>query len=193
MMTKQAYLDELRQRLAGLNQEEIDSCIQYYAEYFDEAGPDAEAEVISRLGTPVQVVAQVRADRELVRFEAAPSPKRGLKTLWLVILGIFASPIALPIAIALFAVLFAVLIALFAVLVALGAAALSIGVSGLALIVAGIAILPTHVPTGLFMLGCGLLLTVLGALAIWGVVTLGQVSIRGIIHLINKSRKRKAA
>ena len=45
-MNRSEFIRILRKELARLPQDEIDAAVEYYEEYFDEAGPDKEAEII---------------------------------------------------------------------------------------------------------------------------------------------------
>ena len=66
-MSKQQYLEELRVRLKGLSQDEIEDALSYREEYFDDAGEGNEQQVIADLGSPYKFAAQIRADAEIRR------------------------------------------------------------------------------------------------------------------------------
>lgn len=51
-MNKQEYLSELESHLASLSEEERTNALQFYDEYFEDAGPENEQQVISELGKP---------------------------------------------------------------------------------------------------------------------------------------------
>lgn len=51
-MNKQEYLSELEAHLASLSEEERTNALQFYEEYFEDAGPENEQQVISELGKP---------------------------------------------------------------------------------------------------------------------------------------------
>lgn len=54
-MTRTDYLATLDKYLRKLPQEDYLEAMEYYTEYFDEAGPDNEAQVIKELGSPREV------------------------------------------------------------------------------------------------------------------------------------------
>lgn len=54
-MTRAEYLSELDSNLITLPREERDMAVRFYEEYFDEAGPEKEQEVIEELGKPYQL------------------------------------------------------------------------------------------------------------------------------------------
>ena len=51
-MTKSEYLAKLDKYLKKLPKEDYKEAMDYFREYFDEAGPENEEEVIAELGTP---------------------------------------------------------------------------------------------------------------------------------------------
>lgn len=51
-MNKQEYLSELEAHLASLSDEERNDALRFYEEYFEDAGPENEQQVISELGKP---------------------------------------------------------------------------------------------------------------------------------------------
>lgn len=61
-MNKEAFIRRLRELLAGLPQNEAAEAIQYYEDYFADAGEENEAKVIEELGSPEKVAANIRAD-----------------------------------------------------------------------------------------------------------------------------------
>ena len=57
-MNKEQYLQKLRECLGGLPAKDADEIMQYYTEYFEDAGPEHEAAVIEELGDPAVLAAQ---------------------------------------------------------------------------------------------------------------------------------------
>ena len=51
-MTRKEYMEQLRKYLKRLPKEDYDNAIEYFAEYFDEAGPENEQQVMEELGEP---------------------------------------------------------------------------------------------------------------------------------------------
>ena len=139
-MTKDEFLIRLRTLIAAMPKEERDDVMQYYSDYFEDAGPGKEQEVIRQLEGPEAVASQVMGGTLPGGQEAqdrdqggpaygAPAQgqqrhRNGLRSWWGVLLAICAAPIALPLAIAGAAVL--VILALAALLV-IGSLILSAG------------------------------------------------------------------
>jgi uncharacterized membrane protein len=193
-MTKVAYLAELRRKLKGLPENEIDAACAYYDEYFSDAGSENEEQTAAELGSPAEVAAGIIGDRALRDVTGEETTTRkGLSTIWLVVLGIFASPIALPIGISLIAVLFALLVAAFSCIVAFFATAAALLVAGIVSLCLGVYALFIHFATGLCMVGTGLMCTALGAALMLVMLWLSKVTINGIAILGARVLKKRQA
>ncbi len=60
-MNRDYFLRELEYLLMDISEEERESALEYYTDYFDEAGPDRESEIAAKLGSPEKVAAEIRA------------------------------------------------------------------------------------------------------------------------------------
>ena len=56
-MNRAEYMRELSYLLQDVPDEEREEALQYYEDYFDDAGPDREEQVIAELGRPEKVAA----------------------------------------------------------------------------------------------------------------------------------------
>ena len=61
MLDKKKFLEELQAQLADLTSDECREALEYYEEYFADAGEENEADVLISLGTPQQVAEQIKA------------------------------------------------------------------------------------------------------------------------------------
>lgn len=61
-MTRDAFMKELAYLLQDISEEDRQDALQYYRDYFDDAGPDREAAVLRELGSPERVAAIIRAN-----------------------------------------------------------------------------------------------------------------------------------
>ena len=61
-MNRKEWLKKLQMELYRMPRNEIDDAVAYYSEYFEEAGPEREDEIIRELGDPSKVAAQIKAD-----------------------------------------------------------------------------------------------------------------------------------
>ena len=51
-LTKEEYLAQLKKYLKRLPKEDYNNAMDYFTEYFEDAGPEGEAALIQELGTP---------------------------------------------------------------------------------------------------------------------------------------------
>ncbi|MFQ8760951.1 MAG: DUF1700 domain-containing protein [Intestinimonas sp.] len=105
-MTREDYLKELRLRLSHrMTMPELERMMGYYGAYFEEAGPQREAEIIRELGTPEELVRRITEGRIEKALECPDAGSGGRKSsagaLWGVILAVCAAPIAISLAVGL--------------------------------------------------------------------------------------------
>lgn len=193
-MTSAEYLYDLRKRLSKLPPEEVERAMAYYEEYFAEAGPGEEADLIARLGTPAEVASTIISDyaiRDVQGQSVTGSKKGGLKTMWIVIIAVLASPIAIPLAIALFAVVFALLIAIFSVYFSFFITAIALAVVGIVAVCFSIAALIVAPLEGITLMGAGLICLALGLAAFIGTIKLCQLTVKAITWIFAKILGKK--
>lgn len=61
-MNRNEFMEKLERLLTGIPVDEREAALQYYTDYFEDAGEEHEAEVISELGSPEKVAATIKAD-----------------------------------------------------------------------------------------------------------------------------------
>ena len=191
-MNRKTFLKELRRALDALPFEEREAAISYYEEYFDEAGPEREQETISSLGTPAEIAMELKTNYAVNK--PPKTPKEGASKVWMIILAIFAFPIALPLAFAVAMVIFALFIVFFSLIFAFGVTAFALLLSGVAVIIGGFVVVTTSPLTTLFFLGGGI--AVLGLGILFGYLTyLVAVKLTGAFarllgRMLNKVKAR---
>lgn len=151
-MTKNEFLSELRYALRHLPQEEIDNALNYYEEFFHEAGPQRERQIIDELISPNAVASKIIGEYAVHDAERSRRKKRS-RPLWIAILAICASPVAVPLALS----GFVLVVALFIVFLAFGISGAAFAVSGIVSLYAGVWAASASLPTGMFYIGLGLL------------------------------------
>ncbi len=188
-MNRSEFFKKLEQGLIKASKEEREAALDYYNEYFDDAGADNEQKVIDELGSPLQIAARIKADSAVKRLseDNKPSVKKGISAVWLVILAIFAAPIALPLAIGAAALAFGLLAALVAVIIALVISVVAFFIAGVLVVVSGIAVIATSLPTAIFTIGIGL--AALGVTLLLGVLVV--LAARGIFSGIAKGMNQQ--
>lgn len=180
-MSSEEYLRELRLRFSHrLPQDELERVMEYYTDYFRQAGPEGSQRVIAELGSPEELVRRFMNDKpdqpeELVIFRP---PRRHGWTVWRIVLVLFLGPILLGLACMLGAVVVGMAVGGVACLAISGVTALS-GV--LALLTHGVATTMLFIGGGFLMAGAGLLLlTLVAAVARVGGKLLGRM-FRGLL------------
>ncbi|WP_027400197.1 DUF1700 domain-containing protein [Anaerovorax odorimutans] len=192
-MNRDEFFRQLEQQLRRVPKEEAEDALEFYKQYFDEAGPENESKIIEELGSPVKIVTQLKAEvaiKELDK-EKSPSVKKGISAIWWVILAIFAAPVALPVAITAILLIVVLIVAAVIIILSLGALVVSLFATGFIIVVLGIAVIVTSVPTGLFTMGVGLI--ALGLCLLFGIVVVlaTKCIFRGLVKLMNKALKKR--
>lgn len=156
-MNRTDFIELLKRRLRKLPQDERNEAIGYYEQYFDDAGPENEQTVLSELGSPWVVASEVIANFAVKdESDSGKSAKNGFATVWMVILAVFASPIALPIALAVVLIAFAVILIIFSLILALGASGFAVAVYGIGCVIVGMSLISVSFVTTVFFIGLGL-------------------------------------
>ena len=189
-MSKDAFIGELRHRMAGLPKEAVDRTVEYYSELIADSMEDglSEEEAVSRLGSLDDIVANVVKDTPLSQIVETrireKKAKRGGIRAWEVILLVLGAPLWLPLLLAVLAVVLALYVTLWAVVIALWAVVAAVILTGVVAVVAGIVELcRLHLPQGLVLLGGGLVCMGLCALLflLMKLITVGTVKLCKLI------------
>ena len=181
-MTRDEFFMQLHEELAGLPRSEVNRIIEYYDEIFIGGLDDGktEEEICLSLDNPKDIAGRVRAEIAFVRAEQQPSAK-SMSTVLIVLLGILALPIGLPIAIAILAVVFSLLVTVVSVVFSLGVTGIALFVGGLAGVVYGITVIVQGgVLFGIAFIGASFIITGLGIFGSIGVYHLFRVTFRAI-------------
>ncbi len=215
-MSRKAFMARLDELLADITEAEKEEALSYYEEYFEDAGPEKEEEVISSLGSPEKVAATIKAglsenaqeEGEFsetgytnsyydVKDEVATINKRkGLGGLgtggWVIILilCLFALPVLGPLLLGVLGTIFGLLVAVVAVIFAVFVTGVALVASAIALVVAGFATLFSAPIVGVALLGAALVVAGIGILAailgLWVVTKVIPPLLRGFVELIRK-------
>ena len=117
--------------------------MDYFEEYFEDAGIENEQKAIEDLGAPEEAASALILD--LAQENAVKPPKtmkRRFSALWIAILALFAAPIALPLALCILAVLASLILGILAVVGGILVTALAAVAGSVLGIIGGIAIIP---------------------------------------------------
>ena len=82
-MNKADYMQSLKKQLRRLPREDFEKAIEYFEEYFSDAGIENEAQVIEDLGTPEFAAEQIITNIALKNTNApVKDVKKGLNAVW---------------------------------------------------------------------------------------------------------------
>lgn len=159
-MNKKEFVKELRRNMQGISFEEQEDAIAYYEEYIDEGGIENEEATIKSLGDPKEIAKKIRLDNALKK--PAKNSREGISKLWVVILAIFAAPMALPLIAGMFGLLISLVVTGAALIVSPAIVVVSTIVAGISSILIGVTLIPASFATFVSMFGGGLLLIGIG-------------------------------
>lgn len=186
-MSKEEYLKKLRSKIKKLPQEEIEAAIDYYQEYFEEAGEDSAEAVIKRLGSPSYVGSQILADYAVKDIEnEKKTAKKSASSIWFIIMAIFAAPIGLPLLFAVFILICSLVIVCTVTILTLFIFIAVLPLSGLFSIIAGFGVLMQHWQTSLLFIGLGLAVIGISMLLFRPVMVLSKKISDGAVKLLKK-------
>ncbi|MDR1736824.1 MAG: DUF1700 domain-containing protein [Oscillospiraceae bacterium] len=169
-MTREAFMNQLREQLHGFSPAEVSRVLEYYDELFSdslEAGK-TEEEICAGLDAPQAIAERVRVELAFARAEQAPSAKT-VNTVLIILLSVFALPVGIPLAFALLMVLFAAAMVVFAIAIVCFTLVLAFGACGVVFVVFSVYTVFTGLPLhGFALLGAGLILS--GLSLVFGVL-----------------------
>ena len=155
-MTANEFLSQLERRLKALPETERKDALEYYEGYIADA-EEEQGSVIKQLGSPAEVAAKILAEYATAGIPKSKRVKKsGLSITWSIILGVFAVPIALPLAIAVVVIAIALLIVICSLIIAFGITAIATVVAGIGGLVAGTVLIFTELKIALMLLGISL-------------------------------------
>ena len=192
IMNRQEFMERLENLLQNIPEQERIEALQYYNDYFEDAGVENEQAVLDSLGTPAQVAENIKRDlnqnryaygeeqervnldKELLKYQPenqanyqaqSMQAKQGLSTgviVLMVILGILASPLLIVLTAVAICILAAVFGIWFALVAGIGSTAFGLMLGGIAMIVIGIWLLVLHPLLGVAFAGAGCMILAMG-------------------------------
>ena len=158
-MTKSEFLEELRARLSGYPDAEVEESLRFYGEMIDDRMEEgiAENEAVLAAGSLDEIVAEFKENRAFLNQEAieikCEKPKAKKKTLIIVLIAV-SSPIWVPLGVSAVALILAFGVSLLAAIITLLASLAAFALSSPASLLSGIALLCNGViPAGLALIG----------------------------------------
>ncbi len=212
-MSRWEFMSQLEKLLLYVPIQEREEALQYYNDYFEDAGPEREQEVIASLGSPEQVAENIKRDvyqsshgvepdrvepgKEMVEYSKGreiyeePMYKDSSLPIWVkILIAACIVPPLFGIVGTVIGVLAGVLGGVFGVLLAgvitTGVIGLVCPLVGILTVFCGAFVSRGNIFAGLAVIGVGLLCTALGMLGIWLEVMLVGKGIPAIIKGIGK-------
>ena len=184
-MSKEDFLEELKKRLSGLPQEDIDERIAFYSEMIDDRMEDGVTEeaAVSGVGSIDSIVEQIMAEipfAKLVKEKA--KHKRHLKA-WEIVLLVLGSPVWIPLLIAAMSVILSLYIVIWSVIISLYAVDVSFAACAFAGLIGMVPYLNCGNPAGAFFsAGAGIACAGLAILMFFACVWISK----GVINTTGK-------
>jgi uncharacterized membrane protein len=192
-MNKNTFISELSRKLRGLPKPDYDDAMNYYIEYFLDAGIDELTDVTPLIGSVDEVAARILeecTDKQVEKVAKEGGVKNSTKAIWFILLGIIAAPIAFPVAFSIIIVIITLIVCAVAVVVALLAASVGVVITGLAAIPAIF-----WAETGsqaMVLLGVACVAISIGTLMCIAFYKIGELLIKSIIKLIRYISKKRS-
>ncbi|TWT14407.1 DUF1700 domain-containing protein [Streptococcus sp. sy010] len=182
-MTKTEYLGKLSKYLKKLPREDYQEAMDYFEEYFAEAGPDKEAEIMAELGSPRQA-AQDIIDNILDKHLLDESKQSSNKKLILILISaILISPFAIPIFLLLIGVVVTMTVFGFAVMMTL---VFGFGVS----LWEAYMLAQTSLAAASMSVGLALVCLAIFLFGVWFILILGKMLLWVVLVMMKWIRKR---
>ncbi len=191
-MDKREFLAELRKKLNGIPQDDIEERISFYGEMIDDRMEEGltEEQAIAELGRIEDIVMQIMSEIPLTKLvKEKVKPERSLRA-WEIVLLVLGSPIWLSLFIALFAIVVSLYAVIWSVIISLWAAEISIAACSAGGAFAAIVFITQgNLTAGILMLGAGILCAGLAIFAFFGCkyATIGILKLTKQIFLWIKS------
>lgn len=191
-MNEKKFLDVLNRKLRHLPKEDRADAIAYYEEYFAEMNLSEDEDVTLRVGQPEKIAKEIVGnctEKHLDEQKEKGGIKNGATVIWMILLGICASPIAIPIAAALIVLLFACVIVVAFIILAfgcMGAGILAVGIFSIPCI-----FWATGFAQKMVCFGMGGIAIGFGILFLIGVMKVGKYMVGGIAVLFRRIFSRK--
>lgn len=181
-MTKQEFIDGLKQGLVGLPQGDIEEHLAFYSEMIDDMIEDgiSEEEAVAHIGEVEKIASQIIGETSLSKIvKEKIKPKRKLRA-WEIVLIVLGSPLWFPITVSIILVLLALYISFAAVLISIWAVFVSLVFSGIFTALGGVVYaFSGSALKGIAFVGAGMVLIGLGILSFFLCKAITKGTIKG--------------
>lgn len=190
-MNKTEYMDALRVQLRRLPKEDLHKALEYFEEYFSDAGPENEEKAIEDLGAPESAAEQIITNLAISNTnKPVKGVKKGVSAVWVGILSVFAAPIALPLCLMLAVVALMFLVVLLMLIFMVFLVGILLIICGPICIIAGVTTITTNFWIFISALGLGLFTAGLGLAVIIGMSYFSRFTINGLIRFFGRIARK---
>jgi uncharacterized membrane protein len=184
-MSKQEFLNQLKNKLKGLPEQDVNRSLEFYSEMIDERIEEGvlEENAVSDIGEVDEIASQILADTPITKLiKEKIKTKRKISAFEIVLL-ILGSPIWLSLLIAAFAVIILLYVSLWAIIISFWAVFVSLIACALGGIVSGITFACfSQQISGLATIGAGIVLGGISVFAFFGC----KAATKGAVFLTKK-------
>lgn len=204
-MNKNEFLRQLEQLLSDIPECERREAMEYYQNYFDDAGPQMEAKIIEELGSPQEVAASIKKDLfgenygkyDFVK-ETKQQENKTTRNILLAVIIVLTFPVWIGIVGAAFGILVGCIAAVFGVAIAFVVIAFVFLLVGFLLVGIGFANIFTGLPAvGLILIAVGMFMLAFavlgGVLLVWLFGRILPWTLRSVVRLCKKPFQKRGA
>ncbi len=184
-MNKKEFLDQLRSKLSGLPQDDIEERVSFYSEMIDDRVEDgiSEEDAVKDIGPVEEVVDTIMSEIPLSKLVKTKVKPRKNTPGWAIALIIIGFPVWFPLLISIAAVVFSIYITIWSMVIAFYAVDLSLALGGLGSLVGAVMFFMGGKPAaGIVAIGAAL---VCGALSVLMFIGCGYM-VKGVVFLTHK-------
>ncbi len=196
-MNKDEYLKQLERYLKKLPQKDYENAVEYFTEYFEDAGTENEQKVMAELGTPKEAAAELLRDLLAHKTEKHDDKENRCylhNIIAIAVLSILTASVSLPVICAGIAVVVCVILMIICILIFMFCFDIMLIIYSGKMLLYGIAAVNHSLPgafmftgSGIFGIGCVILLSVFMAYICRWIVN-------GLIYFVRWfTRERSAA
>lgn len=191
-MSKAEYMQILKKKLSRLPKEDYEKAVEYFEEYFADAGEGQENQAMEDLGSPEVAAEQIIREIAINNTkEPVKDVKKGLNAVWVGILAICAAPIALPLVIGAVVLVGALVVSVFSVLAAIFLTGAGLVLTVPVCVAGGVMSVSAGFPTVLSCLGMAMFALGAGMALMYSMVCLNKKFLTWVIkvfgHMLNKA------
>ncbi len=212
-MNREEFLRQLEQLLRDIPESERREAMEYYQNYFEDAGPEREAEIIEELGSPYEVAESIKKDlfgenymrEDVIKKKAGQNYDDGqqrqnntTRNILIAVIVVLTFPFWVGIVAGAFGILVGAIVCIFALVVALIAIVGAFFVAGFVMAGIGIVKMLTGFPAvGMILLAIGMFMLAASLLGLLAVVWIGMSIVpwvvRSIVNLCRKIFQKRGA